>query len=142
MSYSRRIFGVRGLLIVMLCLTLVPSLLIGRTSVAVAAGCEVVYTIPNQWGDGFLGDVTVKNNGPAISSWSLTWTFANGQRITNLWNGVVTQSGQAVSVRNADWNGTIASGGTVNFGFQGTYSGANAKPTAFKLNGVSCTVAP
>jgi hypothetical protein len=138
MSYSRRIFGVRGLLIVMLCLTLVPSLLIGRASVAVAAGCEVVYSIPNQWGDGFLGDVTIKNNGAAVSTWTLTWTFGGTQRITNLWNGVVTQSGQAVSVRNADWNGSLASGGSVNFGFQATYSGTNAKPTAFSLNGVVC----
>jgi hypothetical protein len=125
-------------MIVMLCLTLVPSLLIGRASVAVAAGCEVVYTIPNQWGDGFLGDVTIKNNGAAVSAWTLTWTFGGTQRITNLWNGVVTQSGQAVSVRNADWNGSLSSGGSVNFGFQGTYSGTNAKPTVFTLNGVVC----
>ncbi len=101
-------------------------------------GCQVVYTIPNQWGDGFLGDVTIKNTGAALSSWTLTWTFGGNQRITNLWSGVVTQSGQAVSVANAAWNGPIASGGTTNFGFQGTYSGSNAKPTAFKLNGVTC----
>jgi hypothetical protein len=112
------------------------------TVTPVPGACQVTYAIPNQWGDGFLGDVTIKNNGAAVSAWTLTWTFGGTQRITNLWNGVVTQSGQAVSVRNADWNGALASGGSVNFGFQATYSGANAKPTAFKLNGVSCTVAP
>jgi cellulose 1,4-beta-cellobiosidase len=98
----------------------------------------VTYSIPNQWGDGFLGDVTVKNTGAAITSWTLTWSFGGTQRITNLWNGVVAQSGQAVTVSNAGWNGAIASGGTVNFGFQATYSGSNAKPTSFKLNGVAC----
>ncbi|HEY1013980.1 MAG TPA: glycoside hydrolase family 9 protein [Herpetosiphonaceae bacterium] len=105
-------------------------------------GCLVTYAIPNQWGDGFLGDVTVKNNGASINGWTLTWTFAGNQRITNLWNGVVTQTGQSVSVANAGWNGAIASGGSVNFGFQASFSGANAKPAAFKLNGVSCAVAP
>ncbi len=144
MAYRKRSLGVRGLLISMLGLALLPSLLLGRISVAVAAGCEVVYSIPNQWGDGFLGDVTIKNNGVALSSWTLGWTFAGTQRITNLWSGVVSQSGPAVSVRNAAWNGAVASGGTVNFGFQGTYSGANAKPTSFTLNGVVCggTVPP
>jgi mannan endo-1,4-beta-mannosidase len=104
-----------------------------------SGACQVTYAIPNQWNDGFLGDVTVKNTGAAITGWTLTWSFGGTQRITNLWNGVATQSGQAVSVRNADWNGSLASGGTVNFGFQGTYSGANAKPTVFKLNGVLCS---
>jgi cellulose 1,4-beta-cellobiosidase len=143
MSNHHTSFGVRGLLVVaLLAAVLVGQYGFGTPPAAVAAGCEVVYTIPNQWGDGFLGDVTVKNNGAAVSAWTLTWTFGGTQRITNLWNGVVTQSGQAVSVRNADWNGSLASGGSVNFGFQATYSGANAKPTAFKLNGVSCTVTP
>ncbi len=142
MRYPKRLAGVRKLLVMMLCLTLLPGVLLGRASVAVAAGCEVVYGIPNQWGDGFLGDVTIKNNGAAVSSWTLTWSFGGNQRITNLWNGVVTQSGQAVSVRNAAWNGALASGGTVNFGFQGTYSGTNAKPTSFVLNGVTCGGTP
>jgi cellulose 1,4-beta-cellobiosidase len=124
------------------CLTLLPSLLLGRASVAAAAGCEVVYSIPNQWGDGFLGDVTIKNNGAALTSWTLGWTFSGNQRITNLWNGLVSQSGQAVTVNNAAWNGAVASGGTVNFGFQGTYAGANAKPTSFVLNGMVCGGTP
>ncbi len=98
----------------------------------------MVYSIPNQWGDGFLGDVTIKNTGAALSGWTLTWSFGGTQKITNLWSGVVIQSGQAVSVGNAAWNGAVASGGTVNFGFQATYSGANAKPISFKLNGVVC----
>jgi hypothetical protein len=142
MANPKRMLGVRGLLISMLCLTLLPSLLLGRVSVAAAAGCEVIYGIPNQWNNGFLGDVTIKNNGAAINAWTLTWSFGGDQRITNLWNGLVSQSGQAVTVNNAAWNGAVASGGTVNFGFQGTYAGTNAKPTAFTLNGVACGGTP
>ncbi len=122
--------------------TSTPTLPPPATPTAQPGGCSVKYSIPNQWPDGFLGDVTITNNGPARSSWSLTWTFPGNQQITNLWNGVVSQSGQNVTVTNAAWNGNLPSGGTVNFGFQGTFSGTNAKPASFKLNGSACTVIP
>jgi cellulase/cellobiase CelA1 len=100
----------------------------------------VTYNLPNDWGNGFTADVTIKNNGAtAINGWTLTWTFAGNQTITNLWNGTYTQSGAAVSVTNASFNATIgANGGTVNFGFNANYTGTNAKPTGFKLNGTTC----
>jgi cellulase/cellobiase CelA1 len=84
--------------------------------------------------------VTIKNNSTtAINGWTLTWTFPGNQTITNLWNGTYTQSGTSVSVTNASFNATIgANGGTVNFGFNANYSGTNAKPTSFKLNGATC----
>ncbi|WP_274523058.1 cellulose binding domain-containing protein [Saccharothrix sp. ALI-22-I] len=49
-----------------------------------------------------------------------------------------TRDGPAVNVRNAFWNGTIAPGGAVSFGFIGSWTSANSKPTAFTLNGVAC----
>ncbi len=104
-----------------------------------SATCKVTYTITNQWTDGFTADVTIRNSGTALNGWTLTWTFGGTQRITNAWNGIATQSGQAVSVRNESWNPSLPSGGAVSFGFQASYSGSNARPTAFKLNGVSCT---
>ena len=57
-----------------------------------------------------------------------------------LWNGTYTQSGANVSVTNLNWNASIPSAGTVNVGFNANWSGTNAKPTAFKLNGANCTV--
>ena len=139
-STSSTIFSARGLLAVMLLAAIALSQYgPGVRPTAAAAACEVTYVISNQWGDGFNADVTIKNNAAALSSWTLGWSFGGAQRIVNLWNGVVTQSGQAVSVANAGWNGAVASGGSVNFGFQATYAGANAKPTTFKLNGVLCS---
>ncbi len=127
------------MLVLMLLLALLPSWLArGSSQAAAAATCEVIYSIPNQWPGGFLGDVTITNNGPARTSWTLTWTFAGNQQITNLWNGVVSQVGHNVTVTNAAWNGNLPSGGTVSFGFQGTFSGTNAKPTSLALNGVTC----
>ncbi|WP_287045337.1 glycoside hydrolase family 6 protein, partial [Herpetosiphon sp.] len=140
-----RIFNSRGLILVLL--TAVVGSGLGQLNAkptAAATSCEVVYNIANDWGSGFIGDVTLKNTGSAVSSWTLGWSFAGNQNISNLWGGVVAQNGANVSVSNAGWNGNIGTGGTVNFGFQAGYSGANAKPTVFTLNGVTCggTVVP
>ncbi len=106
------------------------------------AGCRVQYAITNQWTGGFGASVTITNTGStSINGWTLAWSFANGQTITQLWNGSYTQSGSAVSVTNASYNGTIASGGTVNFGFNGSWNGSNTNPTSFTLNGTSCSIA-
>ncbi|MBL8209504.1 MAG: cellulose binding domain-containing protein [Bryobacterales bacterium] len=105
------------------------------------SGCSVRYVNTNDWGNGFLADVYITNNGSTqIRNWTLTWTFAGNQRVTNLWNGRVTQSGKNVSVRNESWNATLAARATTQIGFVATYTGTNAKPTAFKLNNVSCAV--
>jgi hypothetical protein len=45
-----------------------------------------------------------------------------------------------VTVKNVGWNGTVAAGSSVSFGFTGSWSGTNAKPTSFKLGEQSCTV--
>jgi hypothetical protein len=71
----------------------------------------------------------------------LSWTFPGNQAITNLWNGTFTQSGAAVSVKDAGYNATIsAGGGSVNFGFNINYSGTNAKPAVFTLNGTQISM--
>ncbi|MEV6303416.1 cellulose binding domain-containing protein [Actinoplanes sp. NPDC051861] len=93
----------------------------------------------DQWGSGFTANVGVTNAGAARSSWTVTFTFPGNQRVTNSWNATVTQSGSAVTARNAGWNGTLASGGTVSFGLQATYSGTNTAPADFRLDGTACT---
>ncbi|WP_372974762.1 cellulose binding domain-containing protein [Microbispora sp. GKU 823] len=100
----------------------------------------VTYKV-NDWGSGFTADVTITNRSSSpVNGWRLQWTYAGNQKVTGYWNSTITQSGQQVTASNTTWNGTIgASGGTANFGFQGSYSGANAAPTAFTLNGTACT---
>jgi hypothetical protein len=104
------------------------------------ATCSVTYSNLNDWGAGFTANVVIKNNGTsAINSWTLTWSFAGNQTVTNLWNGSYTQSGKNVSVTNLGYNGNIpAGGGTVTFGFNANYSGTNANPASFSLNGTAC----
>ena len=63
-----------------------------------AVACSVNYNITSDWGSGFVADVAIKNEGDPINGWTLSWTFPDGQQITNLWNGNHTQSGAKVSV--------------------------------------------
>jgi chitodextrinase len=88
------------------------------------------YHVDNDWGSGFTATVTISNTGTtAIKGWKATWTWAGNQKITNSWNGTVSQSGTAVTATNASYNGAVPAGGSTSFGFQGTYSGSNAAPT-------------
>ena len=103
------------------------------------AACSVGYTL-NDWGSGFTANVTITNNGSSgINGWTLKWSFAGNQTVSSAWNATVTQSGQGVTAVNMSYNATIAANGNVQFGFQGAYSGSNAVPAQFTLNGTACT---
>jgi cellulose 1,4-beta-cellobiosidase len=104
--------------------------------------CQVTYTNQAQWSGGFVASVTIRNTSTAaaIEGWTLGFTFPGGQRITSAWNVRATQAGAAVTAQNVDWNRTIRAGGSVTFGMQGTWSGSNAAPAAFTLNGTGCVV--
>ncbi|MER5514001.1 glycoside hydrolase family 6 protein [Streptomyces sp. NPDC002763] len=111
------------------------------SAAAIAAiPCTVDYKIQNDWGAGFTAAVTVTNNSAAKSSWAVKWSYAGNQKVTSYWNSKITQSGTAVTAANETYNGTLATGGSVSFGFNGSYSGTNALPTAFTLDGVTCNV--
>jgi hypothetical protein len=83
-----------------------------------ALACAATYQVVNSWQGGFQAGVTVTNTGTrATSGWTVTWTFPGGQVISQLWNGTVSQSGAAVSVANASYNGALGTGGSTSFGF-------------------------
>ncbi|MCZ0985836.1 cellulose binding domain-containing protein [Streptomyces diastatochromogenes] len=104
--------------------------------------CMVTYKITNQWSGGFQADVQLANTGStAWTGWSLGWSFADGQKITQLWNADYTQSGTAVTAKNLNWNANVAAGSSVSFGFTGSWTGSNPKPTSFRLGDQTCTVA-
>jgi hypothetical protein len=106
----------------------------GGASAGAAPACTTTYQV-NQWNTGFVAQVAVSNAGAALPNWTLTWTFAGDQRVTSGWNATVAQSGKTVS---AAGTGALPTGGSAQFGFQATYSGTNATPADFALNGVRC----
>src|SRR4051812_39335317 len=132
---GRRRFGVAAAVVA---LTVGTYTAVTTVAANAAAGCQVTYTVASQWGGGFGANVIINNFGDAISSWRLTWSFAAGQTISQLWNGAYTQSGAQVTVDNVSYNGSIPSGGNTSFGFNGAWNGSNPVPTSFALNGVAC----
>ncbi|MFE9022509.1 glycoside hydrolase family 6 protein [Streptomyces sp. NPDC007808] len=105
-----------------------------------AVPCTVDYKVQNQWDTGFTAAVTVTNQGAAKSNWSVKWSYAGNQKVTSGWNAKLSQSGAAVTAANESYNGTLGTGGSVSFGFQASYSGTNAIPATFTLDGVTCNV--
>ncbi|MFL6121440.1 cellulose binding domain-containing protein [Actinophytocola sp.] len=97
--------------------------------------CAATYKLVGQWSDGFQGEVTVRNDGTTTSSsWTATFSFANGQQVSQAWNATVTQSGAAVTAKNVSWNGALAPNATATFGFLANQTGSNTAPA------VTCTV--
>ncbi|MEV4173180.1 cellulase family glycosylhydrolase [Nonomuraea sp. NPDC049709] len=92
-------------------------------------GCSATYRVTGQWGGGFQGDVRVTAGSSAIRGWTVTWTFANGQTVTNAWNATVSSSGSDVTARNMGYNGSLGAGASTTFGFLGSWNGSNGVPT-------------
>ncbi len=121
-------------------ITLAAAIILASTATAQTA-CKVVYTISPQNTSAFGAAISIQNTGTtAWSSWTLTWAFANGQTVSQLWNGLETQSGANVTVNNEPYNGSVAASGTVSgVGFNGTWNGTtNAVPASFAVNGTTC----
>jgi endoglucanase len=110
------------------------------TQSAASGGCHVVYADQNDWGFGFTGGLTITNtSSTTMNSWTVSWTYGGNQQLYTSWDGNYTQNGQTVTISNAAWNGTIAPGGTVSgIGWNANYTGSNANPVTFYVNGVAC----
>ncbi|MFF4798139.1 endo-1,4-beta-xylanase [Streptomyces sp. NPDC001351] len=102
---------------------------LGGTATPPPSGaCTATYSVTSQWNTGFTGQVTIACSGASLSSWKANWTFGAGQQITQAWNATCSQSGTAVTCTNASYNGSVPDGGSVSFGFNGSWSGSNPVP--------------
>jgi hypothetical protein len=102
-----------------------------------AVSCDVVYAT-SDWGSGFSANVTIRNLGDPINGWTLGFAFPGNQRVTQGWSANWTQSGTQVTATSLSYNGNLGTGASTGIGFNGSYSGTNAKPTSFSINGVTC----
>jgi alpha-L-fucosidase 2 len=94
-----------------------------------ASGARATYTVTGSWTGGFQAEVTVIAGSAPIRGWNVSWTFPNGQAITQMWGGTPVQNGSAVTVTNASYNGALAAGASTTFGFIGSATGTNNPPT-------------
>jgi hypothetical protein len=106
----------------------IPTGSAGR-SAPTGLACTATFKISSRWPGGYQADVTVANTGArALSGWTVSWTFTNGETITQLWNGQDTASGAQHSVRNADYNGGLGVGATAAFGYTANVTGDDVPP--------------
>ncbi|GEM49395.1 cellulase family glycosylhydrolase [Deinococcus cellulosilyticus] len=103
------------------------------------SACKVVYSKQNDWGSGATISIDITNTSSTpVNGWTLSFNFSGNQQISQSWNSTYIQSGQTVTLKNLNYNATLAAGATTNLGFNLTYSGTNSNPVSFKLNGNTC----
>ncbi|HSC68388.1 MAG TPA: cellulose binding domain-containing protein, partial [Cellvibrio sp.] len=110
---------------------------IAFTAQQAAASCT--YQIDNEWSNGYVASIVVKNDtGAAVNNWSVNWQY-NSNRISSSWNANVSGT-NPYTASNMGWNGNIAAGQSVSFGFQGVKNGGAAERP--QINGTLCSAAP
>jgi endo-1,4-beta-xylanase len=98
------------------------------TTPPAGTGCSAAVSL-NQWTGGFVATVRVTAGSAAISGWTVAVTLPSGAAVTNTWNASATGSSGSVSFANVSYNGSVAAGAAVEFGFQGTGVGPSATPS-------------
>lgn len=91
------------------------------------------FTLVNDWGSGFQGQIVVKNDTQptTIQSWNLQFDFPYA--IDSIWNAsIVSHVGSRYTIKAADWNQTLVPGASATFGFSGS-PGHPTSPTNFVL---------
>src|SRR5258707_1919360 len=104
-----------------------------KAASAASSACAVNYQV-NQWSGGFTAQVQITNNGAALTSWALTWTFAGNQLISSAWNASVTQTGAAVTAQNLGYNGSLPTGGAAPAWLPATRAYNKTVPPQFWVN--------
>ncbi|MET8371906.1 cellulose binding domain-containing protein [Micromonospora profundi] len=103
---------------------------------AFAAGPTASFVKTAEWGAGWEGKYTITNGGSStINGWNLVFDLPAGTTLGSYWDALLTSAGQRHTFTNRSWNGSIAPGASVSFGFLASGSGS---PTGCQLNGAPC----
>lgn len=127
-------------------LAVTASLVTAGLAAGVAAPASAATPLPtavfaktSDWGTGFEGSYTITNAmSVPLTSWTVKFTLPVNERVTSLWNGTLSSSGNNYTVTNLSWNAPLAPGASATVGFNGSYTGTFANPTACTLNGNPC----
>lgn len=126
----RRLSTILATLVLGLAGTLVPA------TPALAAGETATFTKTSDWGSGWEGKFTIKNSGTAsLSGWRVEFDLPAGTTLGSYWDALLTSSGNHHTFTNREYNGTLAPGASVTFGFLASGSGS---PQNCRVNGADC----
>lgn len=81
--------------------------------------CVADYTLTNSWPGGYQAQVTVTAGDTTLNGWTVTLDLPDGQTITSLWNGSLSQQGTSAHVANLGYNATVSPAKSTSFGFLG-----------------------
>ncbi|MBP2474930.1 GH18 family chitinase [Crossiella equi] len=113
--------------------------LVAAPSASAAGQLGAAFGTTGTWDSGFGGQYTIRNTGDApVNGWSLVFDLPANVKVTSLWNGTHSVAGNRNTVQALDWNRVIPVGQSVTVGFNGSFTGSFAPPTACTVNGADC----
>jgi cellulase/cellobiase CelA1 len=106
------------------------------TPVAQAAAATATLSVEHTWQTGFIANFTVTNSSMTpMTDWKLEFDLPAGEGISHTWNSAFVQSGTHFVITPANWNRSIAPGGSATGGMRGVLSGSYSPPANCLLNG-------
>ena len=105
---------------------------------AAAPGIVCTYKIVWSWSGGFLADLYIANNGPAVTGWNARWSMAHETSNLRGWNAFMTMpTPYEMTAANMGFNAYIPTGRVVSFGWTASAL-ATEVPTDITVNGAPC----
>ncbi|GIF02169.1 lytic polysaccharide monooxygenase auxiliary activity family 9 protein [Paractinoplanes rishiriensis] len=92
------------------------------------SGCHATYQRVQQETGRFQGEITVTAGATAITGWTVTMQFPNGQVVDSAWDATVAAAGPNWAASNVGYNGTVAAGASRVFRFLGNWLITNDPP--------------
>ncbi len=100
-----------------------PSVSASASSSTSTGACTATWSVTNSWSGGFQLGFTVTDSGTTpTSGWTVNYSWPGTQTISQIWSATETQTGAAVTVTNAGYDGALSPGGSTTFGLLGTGS--------------------
>ena len=101
-----------------------------------AAAAMATLSVEHAWQTGFIAHFTVTNPSMTeLTDWRIDFDMPAGEGVSHAWNSTVTQSGTHFVITPANWDRTVAPGGTATGGFRGVLTGTYSPPVNCVVNG-------
>ncbi len=109
---------------------------LGVAPVARAAAVNATLSVEHAWQTGFIAHFTVTNSSMMqLTDWKIEFDLPVGEGVSHTWNSTLAQSGTHYVLTPANWNRTIAPGGSATGGLRGVLTGSYSPPLNCVLNG-------
>jgi cellulase/cellobiase CelA1 len=113
---------------------------LGVAPAARAAAATATLSVSHSWQTGFIAHFTITNASMTqLSDWRLEFDLPVGEGLSHTWNSTFAQSGTHFVITPANWNRSIAPGGSATGGMRGVLTGSFTPPLNCRINGQYCT---